>query len=1054
MKAADSQTLPQNAGTNSVQVLFLVCFCFFLSGLAALVYQAAWLKKIAVIFGTSHIAVATVLAAYMAGLALGAAFAGRWVNRIKRPVLVYGVLEAIIGIAALCVPLLFGLAQYLLVGLFGHQASPVSDSFAGQTLFYLASTFVILVIPTAAMGATLPLLARFVVRQERYVGPRVGLLYGLNTIGAVGGALIAGFILLPYWGLWVTLMVGTAVNLIVFLLAVVISRMSASMVSETSDENLDKGTEKPQVNFLKFHWVMPVMLFSGVVSFTLEVLWTRMLSHVFGGTVYAFSIMLACFLSGIALGGFFAGQMATDRQKAGWMLVLAQLAIAFVSLESFLWMEADIPEFRSSLDVRAIYAFFVIVPATIFIGATYPLAVRVSAPDAETAAGYSGLIYSWNTFGAIVGSLLAGFYLLPAFGYEGTLRVAMMISCSLAVFVAFKTLWQRRVLLPVSLVSLLAVMFLIFPSRPDSLIFAHVPLKGEKATERYYSVGKTATIMMHELDGFSILTSNGLSESSVGRKGMPPFNLSQKWLSGLPVLARPDAQSAMIIGFGGGVALEGIPQGIRDVDIVEIEQEVINANRAVAQDRGIDLLSDPRLNLVINDARNALLLTDKQYDIIVSQPSHPWTGGASHLYTSEFLSLAKKRLKKDGVFLQWINSQFVDEDLLKTLMMTIANQFEYVELYQPERQVLLFLASDAPLELVGGAEGAAKALEKYPHHFKRMGMLAREDALWMRILDDGGIRRFARGAVANTDNHNRLAFFSRATSDGLNANDMTRLFADLDPLLPLHQDPSVDMAYIVERLLQANFKQRVSLLANKLDHKPTANALHALGYHHSNEDDKAEQFLIRSINEEPTYKPAQMALLRLYMGELAQGKLPPDIAKLANAQSGPERRVLEGWFFGARGLFDNLQELDPELAQVPSVSLFYPIAVKLRADWRLVKSKQENRPDLAAEALELLDDLLASFWSQDLYFLRAACALQAGDDYRFTESLWAVSNQIKERLQSDQQNQQVMDPGEAAFLKSRLSGLEAQLQAVDQQNPRDRNKVVARKLMNILAQIP
>ncbi|MDE0286245.1 MAG: hypothetical protein OXN26_17065, partial [Gammaproteobacteria bacterium] len=216
----------QEAGIERLLLLALAA-CFFLSGFAALLYQAAWLKKLGVVFGTSHIAVATVLAAYMAGLALGAALAARFAPAVRRPVLVYGVLEGFIGITALLVPVLLGVAQLLFIALFGGQPEPVSDTGAGQTLYYLAATFLILALPTAAMGATLPLLAKYAVSADSQIGPRVGFLYGINTLGAVFGALASGFMLLPYLGLFGTLAAGAGVNLAVFFIAVYLARLVA-----------------------------------------------------------------------------------------------------------------------------------------------------------------------------------------------------------------------------------------------------------------------------------------------------------------------------------------------------------------------------------------------------------------------------------------------------------------------------------------------------------------------------------------------------------------------------------------------------------------------------------------------------------------------------------------------------------------------------------------------------------------------------------------------------------------------------------------------------------
>ena len=1018
--AAERSTASKRLRTGSSPLL-AVAACFLLSGFAALLYQAAWLKKLAVAFGTSHVAVATVLAAYMAGLALGAALAARMAPRVRRPLLVYGVLEAVIGGSALLVPLLLDAAQALFVFLYGGQPAPAADAGIGQPLYYLAATFLILAVPTGAMGATLPLLSKHAVSEDRQIGPRIGLLYGINTVGAVFGALAAGFVLLPHLGLFGTLWVGAGLNFAVFLIAVRLARVP--LERSTPDARAGKRATRARL-----HWVMPVMLVSGAVSFTLEVLWTRLLSHLFGGTVYAFAIMLAGFLSGIALGGLLAGRAAKRRQFAGLAFCAAQMLVALLSYGAYSLLGWWLPA-GDGLLPKALYAFLVMVPSTLFIGATYPLAVRLAAAQAEQAANASGAIYAWNTIGAIVGALVTGFFVLPALGFGLTLKAAMLISLLLALIAgllggrrpsgagaeAHKRQggalpgWmnKRQMAMPaLSAGGLLLTLAAVHPQRPDELIYAQgTPPAPED--ERFYGVGRSATVLMRDLNGFFTLSSNGLPEAAISRRGMPPMNNSQKWLAGLTTLARPEARSMLVIGFGGGVTLDGVAPHISDLDVVELEPLIIRANQAVGAARRSDPLGDPRLNLVINDARNAIMLSAKRYDAIVSQPSHPWTGGASHLYTREFLALAKSRLREGGVFLQWINSQFVDEALLKTLAATVLEQFSHVQLYQPERHVLLFLASEQPLGVWDGAQGAAKALAAHRRHYNRLGMRAVEDVLAMLTLDDAGLRAFAADAPPNTDGHNRLALFSRPEGGGLSADDMQRLFAQLDPLtnpsgaLLQQGGGAFNLAYIAERLLYGKFIQRTHLLSQAVaaDYPDQKAAIDALGLDHSGDGQRAQAAFAQALRLNPDNKAAQFGLLKEYLGQFAQGQVPPPIIRLANALRGAERKVLAGWVYGAQGRFEQLQALDAGLAEVAPTSPAHPIAVKLRADWRVVSALRGADPGPAKEALRLLDDLLPSFSSLDLLVLRSGCAWLAGDGPAYVESAWAVGGHVRQRLE-------------------------------------------------------
>ncbi len=1017
------------------QLLSAVAACFLLSGFAALVYQAAWLKKLGMVFGTSYIAVATVLAAYMAGLALGAALAARFAPSVRRPVFVYGILEGVIGVSALLVPALLGVAQLVFISLFGGQTAPVPDAGVGQTLYYLAGTFLILALPTAAMGATLPLLSKYAVTADQDIGPRIGFLYGINTLGAVLGALAAGFLLLPYLGLFGALAVGAGVNLSVFFIAVYLARLVPLQGNSTRQTiRADGGdvAEKANRRAIGYHWIMPVMLASGIVSFALEVLWTRLLSHIFGGTVYAFSIMLACFLTGIALGGLVAGHLAKDRRVAKGLFIASQLLVAFLSYISYSVICAWLPESKELAD-KALYAFLVIVPSTLFIGATYPLAVRIGTMQAEQTASAAGNIYTWNTIGAISGALLTGFIVLPTVGFGMTLKITMLISLALAVIVGATMKRQRKWLVSGPLAIVALTWFALDFKRPGELIYSHVPDDKVKGAEYFYGVGRSATILMSDLDGFFHLSSNGLSESAIARRGTAPLNNSQKWLSGLTTLSRPTAESMLVIGFGGGVTLEGVAPHITVLDVVELEPMVISANKAVSKERQHDPFTDPRLNLVINDARNAIMLSDKRYDIIVSQPSHPWTGGASHLYTREFLALAKSRLKEDGVFLQWINSRFVDEELLQVLTATIADQFNYVELYQPERQVLFFLGSDRPIDIWNGKQNAAKALQEHRRHYNRLGMRGIEDAIVMLALDNEGVRKFVGDAPLNTDNHNRLAFFSRSDGDGLSADDMQEIFNEIDPLTNPDSDfhgkyaSELDLTYIAERLLMGDFIQRTYNMAQATGAPDQKAVITALGSDNRGDVDRAHRLYEKALAINPDNRAAQYGLLMLYLGAFGRGQVPQAIIDLANRLQGPERRVFEGWTYGARGQFDLVEKLDGILADVPPTSPVFPIAVKLRVDWRVIRSRQHSEAETAREALELLDDLLATYWSLDLYILRSGCAYLAGDGAAYVESVWSVINQLRQRLEEVKQGEDKISTAEAEQTRRRLVPMIARL---------------------------
>jgi len=428
--------MKQPGSSISTPILVGVAGCFLLSGFAALLYQMAWMRQFSTVFGTSETAVATVLSAYMGGLALGAALAGRLVQLIRRPVLFYGFLEAAIAISALLVPVLLSAAGLFYAAILGNQASIPDAAGWGQPLFYFFVAFAVLIVPTACMGATLPVLTRYVVARDDQIGRRVGGLYAINTLGAVGGAVVAGFVLLPNLGLRGTVWCGVFVNVLVFITAVLVARATASVQVESAAPVVDVTSPKSIDPEFRLTWmILPIMTLSGVCTFVYEVLWTRLLSHILGGSVAAFALMLASFLSGIALGSLIASRFARSRAFAAQAFIVSQLAIAATSMLVYYALNGYV---QAGLDYQAnvLVAFLVLMPATLFIGATFPLAVRIYAARADVAARSSARVYAWNTLGAIVGAAIAGFFLVPLLKYEGAVRVMVMLNLGLAVAAA------------------------------------------------------------------------------------------------------------------------------------------------------------------------------------------------------------------------------------------------------------------------------------------------------------------------------------------------------------------------------------------------------------------------------------------------------------------------------------------------------------------------------------------------------------------------------------------------------------------------------------------
>ncbi len=755
-----------------------VLFCFALSGFAALLYETAWMREFSFVFGTSELAVVSVLAAYMGGLAAGAAAASRFAPRVRRPVLVYGLFELGIALCALAVPRAIHGTTRLYVRLFGGLPSLPDEGQLGGALFHLAASFAILLVPTALMGATLPLLARHAVRREEEIARRVGVLYTANTAGAVAGTLVAAFALLPALGLRHTVYVGAAVNALVFALAAALALRAPPVAMAPSRQDL--RPEGPA-------WILPLLAVSGAVSFTYEVLWTRLLGHVLGGSVYAFATMLASFLAGIALGSAVAARVARTPGRASAGFAVAQLGAAALSLLAFFAVDriADLAGAlgagaRGSPPVNALFAAVALLPPAFCVGATFPCAVRLLARSEHQAAAASARAYAWNTVGAIAGAVLAGFVLLPALGYAHTLAAAAAANLLVAMLCALPS----ARLAPVTALAAtgLAALVLLPPPTPWRLLRSSPWSPSDADGEVVYAaVGRSATVLLTEWETGWELRTNGLAEANIEGPGERPGRYRKVWwLSALPVLARPEAHTMLVVGLGGGLVVEAVPRAVRDVAVVELEPEVVNANRAIGALRRDDPLADPRVRLHVNDARGGLLLTDERFDAVVSQPSHPWVSGASHLYTREFFALVRDHLAPGGVFSQWMGLAYVDADLLRSLVATLYDVFAHVEVYVLDDHAIL-LASDAPLVTPDSIRAAVAA---EPEHFARIGVVGPEDVLAERLFDAEAARRFAEGAPVTSDDDNLFATRSpRVLARALGREGGEALFAERSSLL-------------------------------------------------------------------------------------------------------------------------------------------------------------------------------------------------------------------------------------------------------------------------------
>lgn len=975
--------------------------CFVLSGVAGLLYQTIWSRQYSLVLGTSEAAVSVVLAVYMLGLALGAALVPRWMHGPgTRPLRLFALLELGIAACALAIPPLLALVGDGYVAVAGGLPDPPSAVGALPRL-YFALACLLLLVPTMLMGATLPVLAGFAVRSAADTGPRIAGLYAANTLGAAAGALAGGWWLVPDFGLRISTAVAMALNLLVTAGAFAVSRSLAEGAATTATGTTPAAagtvsaaapaTTGGVLSDERVRALLPLLgLVSGFVALTYEVLWARMLSHALGSSLAAFSTMLASFLLGIGLGSL-ASTRRLSAQGAALAFAATQVGVAVAAAAAQLWlgrMPNDLPP--GPLATRALLAML---PATLFMGAAFPLLIRLLGDRGVDPTRATGRIYAFNTVGAVAGAIAAGMWLIPALSFEGTARLTVALSLAAAIVALWSLTDVARPMKAAATAAALAAALLFRPPLPGAIIDASLVDDSTAGEQRFLAVGRSATVLVKERDdGGFYLRTNGLPEATVRRAGAPPVRHSQRWLAALPIAARPEATSMLVVGLGGGVAVEDIPARFTTLDVVELEPRVIDANASFARLRAHDPLADPRLRLIENDARNALVLTDRRYDILVSQPSHPWTSGSANLYSRGFLELARSRLTPDGVLLVWINAQFIDESLLRDIAATITAVFPQVRLYRPERMELMFLASAAPLEPERLALGAGSALQREADYFAGAGINAAEDIAASLTAADAGMTQLAVGGRMITDDRNQLATDSSPTRGGFTPESLDRLLRDVHAAQSatggaLAQLP-LDAHYLGDRLVTLGFAETAAAFAAARRDDAAGISTFARGLEASGRRDDAAALRRAAAERFPDDAALRFAALRprLLDAARAAGRGTEPLQGLPDSA----RAVLEGWRHAADGEWDAVRALEPRLAAARTVDGWHPEATQLRIEWR-TRAGGDDRMVRAREALQLVDRMIARRPASDLFILRASAALSLGDGAAFLESASAFA---------------------------------------------------------------
>ena len=738
----------------------LVLILFFLSGVCGLVYEVVWARQLSLTFGVTIFATSTVLAAYMGGLALGSFTVGRFIDRSPNPLRVYAILEVGIGLLALLTPLAFGFARtlYLLA------ADALEGHFLLFNLVRVLILFLILMIPTTLMGGTVPAIGRFLMDRKESVGWNVGLLYALNTFGAVLGVLITGFVLIPEFGLTLSTRLAAAGNISIGVILLVwrIGKMAPEARPEPAPvvESHEASIERRRLVAL----VMVVFAVSGFAALAYEIVWSRVLViHVFN-TSYAFSIMLAVFLAGLVIGDVLLIRIYDRIQKPVFWLGVVQVGIgisvvaaaaAYVPLGSVsfgLLGSSSSQSFGQSITLMLLRAALVMFPFTILLGMTFPLVARSVCNDDDSLGRSLGNIYAANTCGSILGSLGAAFVLIPLLGLRGSL----LALSALNVVMGALCLWAEPVshARRIGLGALIGA-GLILPSLmiPKTIFFD--ALEPDTGKLIYYHEGITDTTSVLEWGSGGRMQLYGDGRGTAGTM----TDKLNRILGHLAHLLHRNPRRSLQIGFGVGntLAAASLHPEVEQLDCVELSGHARETATYFWTNKGV--LDDPKVDLIIDDGRNHLLRTKTRYEVITLEPPNIYTASVVNLYTREFYELAYEAMTEDGILMQWISVGDTNDAELEQLVRSLVDVFPHVTLWD-EGPMALFKAPTGYLLVVGSKQPLRIDVAELERRMsapeirddlQRIGLVSPAKLLSLFIAGDAATRRWTADAAAVTD---------------------------------------------------------------------------------------------------------------------------------------------------------------------------------------------------------------------------------------------------------------------------------------------------------------
>ena len=728
------------------------------------------------VMGNTQYSVATVLTLFMGGLALGSFLGGRLVDRQSSPLKMYALLEAGIGIYCFLIPSLIDAAFPLFQWIY-EQAG---DSHMTASLYRFAVCAGILLMPTSMMGATLPVLGKFITRDERFIGRDVGTLYATNTFGAVLGAFCSGIVLIRLFGVQAANGIAAFMNIAiaVFIWRFFLGSTADGFASEPVASGSDQPESKSAMNKEDIQ-ILVIFAGSGVCAMIYQIAWNRIFSLLLGSSIYAFSLILTTFILGLALGTAFFSRVVNQVKDLHKLFAGLQAGIGITALLAIPFF-GEIPFVNRwvyqnwNYDFLTIQAFmFLVIFALLFfptflLGGQFPVVVKMTIRRLNDLGENVGRVYCANTLGAILGSFCAGFFLIPGIGVQESIKMAIFLNLTFAVILVWKSPGASSglKLYGAPAIAILCVIGARMAGDWDKAVISSgsfMPYRiedlgsAEKKENKilFYQEGMHTTVTVElAVSGNVFLRVNGKTDASLA------LDMRTQLLSGyLPMSFHRDPKSVLVVGQGSGITLGAVERfpNLESIDLVEISSAVLEGSRYFSPFNH-NALEDPRVKLVVEDGRNHIALTPNKYDVIISEPSNPWIAGVGALFTRDFFELAMKKLSPEGIFCIWVHTNMSPEGF-KSIIRSYVDVFPYAALWESiVGDDYLLIGSPAPLGLLHKNIKNLLANPESRKDLKKIGVYNAPDLMSLMILDRKGLVEFSSEAPIHTDDNALLEF--------------------------------------------------------------------------------------------------------------------------------------------------------------------------------------------------------------------------------------------------------------------------------------------------------